>query len=98
MSNNANSWDRSFIKCDPYVEREVRGRHGEVIRERNVEEMIRIFKKRVAKSGILDEYKNRRYYEKPSVGKRQEKLKQRYENDKRVEKEKAMKRRRDMGK
>ena len=39
------------------------------------ERLIRKFIKKTKKSGILDEVKDRRYYEKPSVKKRRKKLK-----------------------
>ena len=39
------------------------------------ERLIRKFIKKTKKSGILDEVKDRRYYEKPSVRKRRKKLK-----------------------
>lgn len=39
------------------------------------ERLIRKFMKKTKKGGILDEVKNRRFYEKPSVIKRRKKLK-----------------------
>ena len=49
---------------------EVRLREGE-----SVERMIRRFTKKVKKDGILDEFLNKKYYEKPSTKRRREKIK-----------------------
>lgn len=37
---------------------------------KSIEVLLRKFKKRVQQSGVLDEYKERQYYTKPSVKKR----------------------------
>lgn len=39
------------------------------------ESLIKRFSRKVKKEGIIEEYKNRKYYEKPSVKKRRDKLK-----------------------
>lgn len=48
---------------------EVKLRPGE-----STERMIRRFTKKVKKDGILEEFKDRRYYEKPSKAKRMKKI------------------------
>ena len=39
-----------------------------------IERAIRRFTKKVKKEGIIEEYRNRKYYEKPSVKKRRKKI------------------------
>lgn len=48
----------------------------QVVARRNetTERMIKRFSKKVRKEGILDEFKNRMYYEKPSARRRREKI------------------------
>jgi small subunit ribosomal protein S21 len=41
----------------------------------SVESLIKRFSRKVKKEGIVEECKNRKYYEKPSVKKRRDKLK-----------------------
>ena len=41
----------------------------------NVERMIRRFTKKVKKERIIEEFKDRRYYRKPSVAKKEKRLK-----------------------
>jgi ribosomal protein S21 len=48
--------------------------------ERGIEEAIRRFKKRVEKSEILDFYKEKQYYVKPSLKRHQEKQAQKRNN------------------
>ena len=85
-------WRGSTIKCLPYVEREVYDRNGRKKRERNVEEMIRLFKKRVQKSGIMEKVQEKRHYTKPSTKRRQEREEIEYELDKMAKREKEAKR------
>lgn len=40
----------------------------------SIESMLRRFKSKMKSSGILDEYKSRRYFEKPSVTKRKKRI------------------------
>tara|TARA_R100000008_G_C3544131_1_gene146541 strand:- start:494 stop:721 length:228 start_codon:yes stop_codon:yes gene_type:complete len=49
---------------------EVRLRKGE-----SVERLIKRFTKKVRKEGILDEVRDRRYFEKPSLKRKREKIK-----------------------
>jgi len=49
---------------------EVRLRKGET-----VERLIKRFTKKVRKEGILDEYRDKRYFEKPSLRKKRERIK-----------------------
>jgi small subunit ribosomal protein S21 len=49
---------------------EVRLRDGEP-----VERLIRRFTKKVKKEGVMDEYRKRQHYEKPSIKKRRKKMK-----------------------
>ena len=49
---------------------EVRLRKGET-----VERLIKRFTKKVRKEGILDEYRDKRYFEKPSIRKKRERIK-----------------------
>jgi small subunit ribosomal protein S21 len=49
---------------------EVKLRDGEP-----VERLIRRFTKKVKKEGIMDEYRKRQHYEKPSIRKRRKKMK-----------------------
>jgi len=52
------------------------------------ERLIRKFIRKTKKSGLLDEVKNRRYYEKPSVKKRRKKLKKKRTAQQQTEKNK----------
>jgi small subunit ribosomal protein S21 len=47
---------------------------GTIVRYGNVEKALSIFKKRVKESGILQEFKNKQEYVKPSVEKRKKKM------------------------
>ena len=48
---------------------EVKAKNGE-----SIERLIKRFVKKVKKEGILEEYRDKRYYKKPSEVKRQKKL------------------------
>ena len=65
--------------------------HAEVyIRDQQqFERMLKKFTKKVKKCGILDEVKERRYYTKPSVKRRNKKLEKKRLIKKAVEKEKS---------
>ena len=52
---------------------EVRLRKGET-----VERLIKRFTKKVRKEGILDEYRDKRYFEKPSLRKKRERIKRKH--------------------
>lgn len=80
-------WDHSHIKDMPFVTREATDKHGRVVRERDVEEMIRIFKKRVDKSGVMDIVQEHRFFEKPSVKRRRNERERNYLIDKANERE-----------
>ena len=60
-------------------------------RHRNdtAERMIRRFTKKVKKSGILDDVRNRRHYEKPSVKRRRKKIAHKRACERALKKEKA---------
>ena len=53
------------------------------------EKMVKKFTRKVKKSGILDEVRERRYYTKPSVKRRMKKLEKKRLNKRAAEKEKA---------
>lgn len=80
------NWERSYIKCDPYVERETTNRRGET-RIRSTEEMIRVFNTRVKKSGHLSIARDRRAYRKPSEVRRAARERRSYEIQKHNERE-----------
>lgn len=63
------------------------------VRDNDIQKALKIFKKRVEQSGHIKELKDRRYYKKPSVVKRENKNKVLYsrEWDKRIEREREMK-------
>ena len=60
----------------------------------NPEKMIRKFIKKTKKEGILDEARDRRYYEKPSVKRRKKSEKARRERDRQEQKRLRAKERR----
>ena len=90
LFNECREWDRCRIKSKPFVESEVTDRRGRVVRARGVEEMIKIWKRRLSKSGIVEKYREGRHFEKPSDGRRRS----RQERDYKIEK--ANERRKDM--
>ena len=53
-----------------------------IVKDDNVEQALRIFKRKVLKSGLLKEYRAKQVYEKPSE-KRQRKKKEGFANAKR---------------
>lgn len=63
----------------------------EIYNQDLVEKMIKKFSRKVKKCGILEEVRDRRYYEKPSVKRRKQKMnrkrKNRIENEKRKKQE-----------
>lgn len=63
------------------------------VRDNDIQKALKIFKKRVEQSGHIKELKERRYYKKKSVVKRENKNKVLYsrEWDKRIEREREMK-------
>jgi len=83
-------WDRSHIRCLPFVEAEVRDRSGQKIKDRSVEEMIRLFRKRMSKSGVMEEYQGHRSFQKPSVRRRRKRLERDYHNRKQTERDHAL--------
>lgn len=84
---SSRDWESSHIRCLPYVEREAYDRSGRHTRDRGVEEMLRLFRKRVAKSGITEAERETRFYEKPSTQRRARKQKRDYDNEKRNDRE-----------
>lgn len=52
-------------------------------KEKNIESALRTYKNKVQKMGVIQELRNRREYTKPSVKKRDEKLKAIYVDKKR---------------
>ena len=61
---------------------------GTIVRNGNLEKALSIFKKRIKESGILEEYKNKQEYVKPSVIKRKKRLDSAYKEKKNSEKNK----------
>ena len=55
------------------------------VRNNNVEKALRVMKKKMKKEGLFQELKDRQYYQKPSL-KRRETKKRRYINIKKAEK------------
>ena len=53
-----------------------------IVKDNNIEQALRIFKRKVLKSGLLREYRAKQVYEKPSE-KRQRKKKEGFANAKR---------------
>jgi len=53
-----------------------------IVKDNNIEQALRIFKRKVLKSGLLKEYRAKQVYEKPS-DKRQRKKKEGFANAKR---------------
>lgn len=87
-------WDRCRIKSIPAIEREVTDRRGRVSRERGVEEMLKLWKRRMAKSGIMEKYHESRYFQKPSDARRRQKQERDYKiekaNERRAEREERL--------
>ena len=56
------------------------------VRNNNVEQALRVLKRKVQKAGIIKDYRDRQYYKKPSEIKRERKnlaiLRNRYKNQK----------------
>lgn len=61
---------------------------GTIVRNGNLEKALSIFKKRIKESGILEEYKAKQEYVKPSVIKRKKRLDSAYKEKKNSEKNK----------
>ena len=63
------------------------------VRDNDIQKALKIFKKRVEASGHIKELKERRYYKKPSVIKRENKNKVLYsrEWEKKIEREREIK-------
>ena len=55
-----------------------------------VEKLIKKFSRKVKKCGVLDELKKKRYYEKPSIDRRRQKINRKRKNE--IENEKRKKR------
>lgn len=90
MPRNKNRrWTRSTIESLPYVEQEVRTRKGKT-RKRGVEEMLRDFRRRVQKSGVLEQARDNMYFTKPS----DERRAKRRETDHQIKKQNRRKKRR----
>ena len=53
-----------------------------IVKDNNIEQALRVFKRKVLKSGLLKEYRAKQVYEKPSE-KRQRKKKEGFANAKR---------------
>jgi hypothetical protein len=90
-------WTGSRIKSDPYVSNTVADRRGGE-RKRSVDEMLRILKKRLAKSGIPEAAQAKREFTKRSKAKRAIKKDVAYRLKKRADREKELDRLRDLGK
>ena len=89
MPRNKNRrWTRSTIKSLPYVEQEVI-RKGKK-RKRGVEEMLRDFRRRVQKSGVLEQARSNMYFTKPS----DERRAKRRETEHKIKKQNRRKKRR----
>jgi len=53
-----------------------------IVKDNNIEQALRVFKRKVLKSGLLREYREKQVYEKPSA-KRRRKMKEGIANAKR---------------
>lgn len=91
-------WTGSRIKCDPVVEGVKRNRRGDVVGKRSVEDMLRIFRKRVSKSGVLQVFRDKQSYTKPSDERRAKRQEIEYKIEKANERREEIKRSRTMGK
>ena len=59
---------------------------GIIVRNGNIDKALSIFKKRIKESGIIEEYKSRQQYLKPSIIKRKKRLDSAYKSKKNSEK------------
>lgn len=91
------SWTGSRIKSAPYVTNKYTDRSG-AERKRTVDEMLRILKRRLTKSGIHEAAALKREYVKPSTVKRRIKKDTDYRLQKTAKADKEIERLRDIGK
>lgn len=61
-----------------------------IVRNGDLQQALKVFKKKVATSGHLEELRDRREYTKPTTKKREQKLKAKRKNDLEVQREKLL--------
>ena len=71
------SWD---VKDQPYVKKQAGGK------ERSVDEMLKILRRRLRKNGKLERYREKQYHTKDAERRQERRKKIEYENEKREEK------------